>query len=82
MENTKTTSTKILVMEQPFQMKPYSKTQLIKLYRPITLYVLNKWLKEIEPQTGPIIGRMLNIKQMEIFVQRFGVPGQALKQAA
>lgn len=82
MENQKSPSAKIMVMEQAFPIKPYSKTQLIKLYRPITLYVLNKWLKEIEPQTGPIIGRMLSIKQMEIFVQRYGVPGQALKQAA
>lgn len=68
---------KILYMDQPFQVKPYNKTQLVKLYRPITHYVLNKWLKEIEPQTGPIIGGMLSIKQVEIFIERFGIPKQA-----
>lgn len=74
---------KILYMDQPFQVKPYNKTQLVKLYRPITLYVLNKWLKEIESQTGPIIGGMLSIKQVEIFIERFGIPKQAtLSQAA
>jgi len=62
--------------------KPYSKTQLVKLYRPITLYVLNKWLKEIEPLTGIIVGRMLSIKQMEIFVERYGIPGQGYQKAA
>jgi len=83
MENSKqNTGAKILTMEQPFMIKPYSKTQLIKLYRPITLYVLNKWLKEIEPQTGPIVGRMLSIKQMEIFVERYGIPGQGYQKAA
>lgn len=83
MENSKqTTGAKIITMEQPFMIKPYSKTQLIKLYRPITLYVLNKWLKEIEAQTGPIVGRMLSIKQMEIFVERYGIPGQGYQKAA
>lgn len=81
MENNKSTP-KILVMEQPFQLKPYTKTQLVKMYRPITMYVLNKWLKEIAPQTGAIIGRTLSIKQMEIFVQCFGIPGQLVKEAA
>ena len=83
MENSnQNTGAKIIKMEQPFMIKPYSKTQLIKLYRPISLYVLNKWLKEIEPLTGPIVGRMLSIKQMEIFVDRYGIPGQGLQIAA
>jgi len=78
----KKTEAKILYMDQPFQVKPYNKTQLVKLYRPITLYVLNKWLKEIEPLTGPIVGGMLSIKQVEIFIERYGIPKQAYNQAA
>ncbi len=83
MENSNQNSgAKIIKLEVPFMIKPYSKTQLVKLYRPITLYVLNKWLKEIEPQTGAIIGRMLSVRQMEIFVERYGIPGQGLQKAA
>lgn len=83
MEKSKTEITaKILTLEQPFSLKPYTKTQLLKLYRPISLYVLNKWLKEIEPQTGPIIARTLSAKQMKIFVEVYGLPQQMVNQAA
>lgn len=78
----KKTEAKILYMEQPFQVKPYTKMQLVKIYRPITHYVLNKWLKEIEPLTGPIVGGMLSIKQVEIFIERYGIPKQAYYNAA
>lgn len=83
MENSKTTITsKILTLEQPFALKPYTKTQLLKLYRPISLYVLNKWLKEIEPESGRIIGRTLSAKQMKIFVETYGLPQQMVNEAA
>lgn len=83
MEHSKSEITaKILTLEQPFALKPYTKTQLLKLYRPISLYVLNKWLKEIEPQTGRIIGRTLSAKQMKILVETYGLPQQMVNQAA
>ncbi len=70
--------TKIIHLESPFAIKPYSKTQLLKIYRPISLYVLNKWLKCIESETGPVIGKMLSTKQMEIFVMHYGLPHQVI----
>ena len=83
MENSKqNTGAKIIKMEQPFTIRPYSKTELVRLYRPISMYVLNKWLKEIESETGPIIAATLSIRQMEIFLLRYGLPGQNFYQAA
>lgn len=76
------TTAKIIQLPQPFAVKPYSKSNLLKIYRPISLYVLNKWLKAIEGETGPIIGRMLNVKQMEIFIEHYGLPKQLINQAA
>lgn len=73
---------KIITLEQPFALKPYTKTQLLKIYRPISLYVLNKWLKEIEPQAGKVIGRTLSAKQMKIFVETYGLPQQIVNEAA
>ena len=82
MENTTTPTAKVIVMDHPFILKPYTKAQLLKLYRPVSRYVLNKWLKEIESQIGPIIAGTLSIKQMEVFTKRFGIPGQPVRQAA
>jgi len=83
MENSKTPiPTKIITLEQPFHLRPASKTQLLKLYRPISLYVLNKWLKAIESQTDPIIGKMLSAKQMKLFVETYGLPQQVINEAA
>ena len=83
MENSKEKKgAKIIKLEQPFHIRPYSKTELVRLYRPISMYVLNKWLKEIEPEIGTIIAGTLNILQMEIFLKRFGVPNQTIYEQA
>jgi hypothetical protein len=78
MEKIKANKTKIIHLESPHKIKPYSKTQLVKIYAPISLYVLNKWLKAIQQETGPIIGSMLNTKQMEIFVRHYGLPHEVV----
>ena len=66
--------TKIITLS--YEPIPTSKSTLLKLYRPITLYVLNKYLKAIEDKTGPIIGKMLSPKQMAIFINAYGPPKQ------
>ena len=73
---------KIISLNKPFEIKPYSKGELVILYAPISLYVLNKWLKAIEDKTGPIIGRTLNIHQVTVFVEAYGIPRQIVNQAA
>lgn len=81
---------KIMQLPTTYEIVPCSKSTLLKLYRPITLYVLNKYLEAIEDKTGPIIGKMLSPKQMAIFIDTYGAPRQRvgepvkteLKQAA
>lgn len=75
-------ATKVIVLEKPFDLKPYTKGDLLKRYRPLTLYVLNKWLKAIEEETGKIEGRTLSVKQLQIFISHYGVPGQVVNEAA
>lgn len=75
-------SNKIVFLETSFPIKPYTKGQLVKLYRPISLYVLNKWLDAIEDKTGPIISNNISPKQLQIFIDVYGVPGQMVNQAA
>lgn len=75
-------SEKIIHMETPFAIKPYTKGQLVKLYRPISLYVLNKYLEAIAPQIGPIIANTLSVKQMLVFIDVYGIPGQSIREAA
>jgi len=81
---------KIIKLPTTYEIVPCSKSTLLKLYRPITLYVLNKYLAAIEDQTGPIIAKTLSPKQMAIFIEAYGPPRQRtnepvkteLKQAA
>lgn len=73
---------KIVKLEASFPLKPYTKGQLVKLYRPISLYVLNKWLEAIEDKTGPIVSNSISPKQMAIFIEVYGVPGVIIQQAA
>lgn len=73
---------KILMLENPFPIKPYTKGELVKLYRPITLYVFNKWLDAIKDELGPIIGRTLSVEQVRILIIRYGVPKQIVKEVA
>lgn len=75
-------ATKVIILEKPFDLKPYTKGELLKLYRPLSLYVLNKWLKDIEAETGPIIGRTMSVKQLQVFITHYGVPGQVVNEAA
>lgn len=74
-------SAKVIVLETPFTLKPYCKGDLVILYS-VSLYILNKWLKALEPQMGKIVGRTLSIRQMEIFTHHYGIPGQVVNEAA
>lgn len=73
---------KIIKLETDFPIKPYTKGQLVKLYRPISLYVLNKWLAAIEEKTGPIISNTISPRQLIVFVEEYGPPGIIVQQQA
>ncbi len=72
---------KVITLEKPFQLRPYSKGELVNSYD-ISLYVLNKWIDALQPQMGNVIARTLNVKQVKLFVETYGVPGQIVSEAA
>ena len=73
--------TKVITLEKPFALKPFSKGELVVKYG-ISLYVLNKWIDALQPQLGHVIARTLSVKQMQLFIEAYGVPGQIINEAA
>lgn len=72
---------KVIVMEKPFELKPYNKKELIALME-VSEYVFTKWLKALQPELGQVIGKMYNVKQVKLIIEAYGVPGQVVNQAA
>jgi hypothetical protein len=73
--------TKVIQMAKPFVLRPYSKKELRTLMG-ISKHVLNTWLKAIEGELGLPIAGLYSVKQVQIIVEHFGVPGQTLSEAA
>lgn len=72
---------KIVYLEKPFVLRPYSKKELRSLMG-ISKYIMNRWLKEIEPVLGLPIAGLYNIKQVQLIIDTYGVPGQLVNEAA
>jgi hypothetical protein len=73
--------TKVIQMAKPFVLRPYSKKELRTLMG-ISKHVLNTWLKAIEAELGMPIAGLYSIKQVQIIVHHYGVPGQVVNEAA
>lgn len=63
----------------PFELKTYKKNELAKLYG-LTLYELNKWIDELQPEFGKMIGQKLSIRQVQLFATKYGIPGRVVQQ--
>ncbi|MBI3519175.1 MAG: hypothetical protein U0W65_11750 [Bacteroidia bacterium] len=74
-------SAKVVVMERPFEVKPYSKKELYERIG-ISKYIFNRWVKAIEPQLGKPIGGVYSVRQVLLIVETFGMPCQIVNQAA
>lgn len=72
---------KVVVLEKPFVLKPYSKKELRSLIG-VSKYILNRWLKIIEPQLGQPIAGLYSVKQVQLIVDTYGIPGQIVNEAA
>ncbi len=73
--------TKVVVLEKPFVLKTYSKKELSNLLQ-ISPCVLRVWLKALQPDLGEPIGRLFSVRQVEIIIDAYGIPGQIVNQAA
>lgn len=72
---------KVIVMERPFVLKPYSKKELRNIMG-VSKYIMNKWLKAIEPQLGQPVAGLYSVKQVQLIIDSYGVPGQVVNEAA
>lgn len=72
---------KVVVMEKPFVLKAYSKKELRGIME-VSEYILNKWLKLIEPQLGKPVAGLYSPKQVSLIIDTYGLPGQIVNQAA
>lgn len=73
--------TKLIKLEQPFDLRPYNKTELRKVYG-ISKYLMSKWLKDVEKELGKRIGYSYSIAQVQIIINKYGIPGQYMEIAA
>ena len=73
--------TKVIQMARPFVLRPYSKKEL-RTIMGISKHVLNTWLKVIESELGVPIAGLYSVKQVQIIIEHYGVPGQVLNEAA
>lgn len=74
-------SAKVIVMEKPFEVKPYSKKELYERIG-ITKYIFNRWIKAIEPKLGKPIGGVYSVRQVLLIIETYGLPCQVVNQAA
>ncbi len=72
---------KVVVMEKPFVLKPYSKKE-IRTLMGVSKHIMQRWLKAIEPQLGQPIAGLYSVKQVQIIIEAYGVPGQVVNEAA
>lgn len=73
-------SAKVIVMERPFHVKPYSKKELYDKMN-VSKYIFSKWISKLQPQLGQPIGGVYNVKQVLLIIETYGVPCQIVNQA-
>jgi len=71
----------ITKLEKPFEIKPYSHSELCALYG-ISKYIFTKWIKEINNELGKRKGWYYNTQQVKIIIEKYGVPGLTVNDAA
>lgn len=72
---------KVIVMERPFVLKPYSKKELRNIMG-VSKYIMQRWLKAIEPQLGQPVAGLYSVKQVQLIIDSYGVPGCVVNEAA
>ncbi len=66
--------TKIASLPMAFDLKPYTQKELAGLYG-LTTYIMRKWLKAMQPELGLPIAYRYTVKQVEMILARYGIPG-------
>lgn len=59
--------------KEEFKLRPYSPQELRVLYG-ISYVTLQKWIKPFAEEIGKPIGRVYNINQVKIIIEKLGFP--------
>ena len=71
--------TKVIVLEKPFNLKPYSRKELAGVMQ-VSEYILKKWAEKIEPSIGEPVAGMYNVLQVKAIVEKYGLPAQVVNE--
>ena len=71
--------TKVIVLEKPFNLKPYSRNELAGIMQ-VSEYILKKWAEKIEPSIGEPVGGLYNVIQVKAIVEKYGLPAQVVNE--
>ena len=71
--------TKVIVLEKPFNLKPYSRKELAGVMQ-VSEYILKKWAEKIEPSIGEPVAGMYNVLQVKTIVEKYGLPAQVVNE--
>ena len=72
--------TKVVYLPKPFIVKPYTKKELIHIME-VSPHILTRWLAAI-PNLGEPIAKQYSVKQVQLIVETYGLPGQLVNEAA
>ena len=71
--------TKVIVLEKPFNLRPYSRKELAGVMQ-VSEYILKKWAVKIEPSIGEPVAGMYNVIQVKAIVEKYGLPAQLVNE--
>lgn len=71
--------TKVIVLEKPFNLKPYSRKELAGIMQ-VSEYILKKWAEKIEPSINEPVAGMYNVLQVKAIVEKYGLPAQVVNE--
>jgi hypothetical protein len=69
--------TKIKFIPKAFELKPCTKKEIQNLLG-VGPYVITSWLKSIEAELGKPVGGLYSIRQVQIIIEKFGIPGELI----
>lgn len=60
-----------------YALKPCTKKELCELME-LSNHILTKWLKHLQPDLGEPIGGQYSVKQVQLMIEKYGLPGEII----
>lgn len=72
---------KVKFIPKQYTLRPCNKKDLQALFE-VSKHVLNTWIKSIEQELGAPVCGLYSIAQVQFMIEKFGVPGHLVSEAA